>query len=96
MDLKHRLIIGLVAFVLGVPSSIYGFQWIMFKLSIQMVNCSEDISRGVSSLLPNDQLQRDFSLVATEFEKCRKNIDIKKGSVEFIKEEIGRGKKYSE
>ncbi|MGK4443102.1 hypothetical protein ACSMDF_07000 [Yersinia enterocolitica] len=65
----------------------------MFKLSMQMANCTVDVNTGMAALLPDNNVRENFKKVSSDFEQCRKNIDIKKGSVEFIKEEIARSKK---
>lgn len=81
---KHRILFMLIGFVLGVPTSYFGYIWMSGKLAKQEANCISDI------------YQADFSTEAetnkaiAQFDKCRKSIDPKKGTIPFVRDEIKR------
>ncbi|MDE8753872.1 MULTISPECIES: hypothetical protein [Pectobacterium] len=91
MEMKFRVIVLGLGIIFGVPTSILGYEWMMVKLSKQTLNCISDINHAVMSLSmaegthPDDLEERHKS-----FSSCGENIDIRKGTVEFLREEISR------
>ncbi|MDY4336431.1 hypothetical protein SOV78_20855 [Pectobacterium brasiliense] len=91
MEMKFRVIVLGLSIIFGVPISILGYEWMMVKLNKQTLNCISDVHHAVMSLSmaegahPDDWEERHKS-----FSSCGENIDIRKGSVEFLREEISR------
>lgn len=94
MEFKTKLVIGLICAVLGVPSSIWAYEWTMYKLSKQMMNCAEDFQKSFLSLDfgSSVSVDKDLAKVAKSFDECRTHVDIRKGTYPFLKEEIHRAR----
>ncbi|MBS6741165.1 MAG: hypothetical protein KH310_24270 [Enterobacteriaceae bacterium] len=94
MSIRLRIIVIFVCFILGVPAitSEYGYIWHMFKFGVQEINCVEDVSLGIKALDfdSGKNGSNDILKVQNELKNCVKNLDINKGSVEFLLEQHKR------
>ncbi|WP_323636281.1 hypothetical protein [Pectobacterium polaris] len=91
MEMKFRVIVLGLGIIFGVPTSILGYEWMMVKLSKQTINCISDVNHAVMSLsIAEGTHPYDFEEIHKSFNSCKENIDIRKGTVEFLKEEFSR------
>lgn len=84
----------LAAALAGVPSSIHGAQWVMYKFAKQETNCYVDLYKdpGMFSSILNEQSD-GVQGERTTFEDCLKAADTKIGNLEFLGEEIKRSRR---
>ena len=78
--------------VLGVPTSYYGVQWILFKTAKQNVNCQSDFYLGLPQSNTTDPSQYADQIDAElkNYLSCVQNVDPKISTRKFIREEIKR------
>lgn len=92
MGIKGWIVLFFLGVILGVPLSRYGQTWALTKMVKQQINCIEDVSLSVTTLEPKIgvSMANDFKEIQDSFDNCRKNVDIRKSNIEFIKEEHRR------
>lgn len=78
--------------VLGVPTSYYGVQWILYKTLKQDVNCQSDFSLGLPQLDTTDSSQYADQIDAEikAYLSCVQGVDSKISTGKFISKEIKR------
>ncbi|WP_186374502.1 hypothetical protein [Yersinia mollaretii] len=66
----------------------------MTKFAVQLMNCQEDAVKAVMEIdsMSSTKAASDLAKIGNNLTQCQKNADMQKGSVEFIKEEVARGK----
>ncbi|UAN43815.1 hypothetical protein KGP17_15070 [Serratia sp. JSRIV001] len=92
MGFKGRVVGWVLSALLGVPFTIYGMEFMFLKVVKQQINCIEDVSLSVTTLEPKIgvSMANDFKEIQDSFDNCRKNVDMRKSNIEFIKEEHRR------
>lgn len=93
MGIKGRVIVWVIGLVFGIPTSIYGVQWMQYKFVKQGVDCITDVNDSMLNLLSNagqGSLSREMDKASSNFGTCVKNIDSRKGSIEFVVEQYER------
>lgn len=90
---RTKLIIVAVGFVFGIPTSIVGMQLKEGMFLKQMINCQEDASNSVLSLLDGDLTSikgSDFEDIGGKLKSCSKDINPRIGVVKFLHNEHER------
>ncbi len=92
MGIKGWIVLFILGVILGVPLSRYGQTWAFIKMGKQQINCIEDVSLSVATLEPKVgvSMANDFKEIHESFDHCRRNVDMRKSNIEFIKEEHKR------
>ena len=93
MGIKGRVIVWVIGLIFGIPTSIYGVQWMQYKFIKQGVDCIADVNDSMLNLLSNagqGSLSREMEKASGNFGTCVKNMDPKKGSIEFVLEQYKR------
>jgi len=82
----------IVGGVVGIPTSIYGIQWMEYKFVKQNENCYSDFTQGVVRTGPLDPNQQGNAIEAKvkDYTSCVKNIDPNISSIKFLKQESQR------
>lgn len=92
--MRGRLIGWVIGLVIGIPTSIYGVQWMEFKFLKQQIDCITDTNDAVMnefSKVEQGIHAQDFDSINGELKVCIKNIDARKGTITFAE---GQYKKY--
>lgn len=82
----------LIAAFLGVPTSIYGVQWVFYKLAKQEANCYSDLNMGLAkqyTVGPDEKADKIQKLLDS-YTRCVGSVDPKIGTVKFIRQEVDR------
>ena len=93
MGLKGRLIIAVFGVIFCVPTSIFGYQLMGFKVLKQEVDCVTDVNDAMFNLLSSADLNsssRKFENINNNLRTCVKGIDPRKGNIEFAVEQYKR------
>ncbi|WP_313506771.1 hypothetical protein [Kosakonia sacchari] len=93
MGLKGRLIIILIGAILGIPTSVIGYQLMGFKVLKQEVDCITDLNDAVrnwSSNVEQGSAGRELGNINTNLRTCVKGIDAKKSNIDFAMEQYKR------
>lgn len=93
MGLKGRLIIMLIGAVLCIPTSIFGYQLMSFKLLKQEADCITDVDDAMLNFLSNVEQSsgsREMEKINNNLRTCVKDIDPRKGNIEFAVEQYKR------
>lgn len=91
--MKARIVIWLIGFVLGVPVTIAGVEWAMFKYNKQLVNCGTDaVHASLRAMdLENYSTSSDeLNLIAADLIRCKNEASPLKSNLDFIRDEMGR------
>lgn len=82
----------LFGLILGVPTSIYGFQWAAYKVTKQAADCNNDVYYEIAKSSPaTPQQQLDAITKALDkHSECFRSISPQKGTVEFLNEQHAR------
>jgi hypothetical protein len=90
---KTKIIVFAVGMIFGIPTSILAVQLKEGMFAKQLLNCQEDASNTMLSLLngdPNSIRGSDFENLSSSLKACAKNADPRIGTVEFLREEHAR------
>ncbi|UXY08975.1 hypothetical protein N7922_13850 [Kosakonia sp. ML.JS2a] len=93
MGIKGRVIVWVIGLIFGIPTSIYGVQWMQYKFLKQEVDCITDVNDAMLNFLSNVEQgsgSREMGKINNNLRTCVKNIDPRKGSVEFAVEQYKR------
>ncbi|MEG1113352.1 MAG: hypothetical protein RSE65_21900 [Hafnia sp.] len=93
MGLKERLIIAVFGAIFCVPTSIFGYQLMGFKVLKQEVDCITDVNDAMHNLLSSAELNsgsRELDNINNNLRTCVKGIDPRKGNLEFAVEQYKR------
>jgi len=93
MSVRGRIIIWVIGLVLGVPTSLYGLQWMQFKYLKQEVDCITDVNNATITWLANvepNSAGSQFDVINSNFKSCVKEIDASKGTIKFAEEQYKR------
>lgn len=91
--MKVKIAIWLIGFVLGVPVTIAGVEWAMFKYNKQLVNCGTDAVHASMSVLDLDNYSKsadELNLIAESLDKCRNKASPLKSNLDFMRDEMAR------
>lgn len=83
---KYKALLWAIGLLLGIPTSYRGYIWYQTKHAKQLSNCVTDM------------YEADYSSAATikaaeaQLIACRQGVDPRKGTVQFIKEEVKRAR----
>ncbi|MFP2361479.1 hypothetical protein ACLEX5_04250 [Enterobacter ludwigii] len=90
--MKAKIAIWLIGFVLGVPVTIAGVEWAMFKYNKQLVNCGTDAvhaSMSVMDLEKYSNSTEELNLIAENLDKCKNEASPLKSNLDFMRDEMG-------
>ncbi|CAI0827811.1 Uncharacterised protein [Serratia grimesii] len=78
---------------MGVPTSLYGLQWVEFKVLKQQVDCITDVTDAMTGLLSKVKqgaIGQELDNINSDLLTCTKGINVRKGSIEFAVEQYKR------
>lgn len=90
---KTKVVVLAVGFIFSIPTSILAVQLKEGMFAKQLLNCQEDASNAVLSLLDGDLNSvrgSDFEKISSNLKACGKNADPMIGTVKFLREEHAR------
>lgn len=93
MGLNGRLIIMVFGAILCIPTSIFGYRLMEFKVLKQEVDCITDVNDSMLNLFSNvEQVfdSRELDNINNNLRTCVKGIDLRKGNIEFAVEQYKR------
>lgn len=96
---KTKLIVLVAGGIFGIPTSIVGVQLKEGMVLKQMVNCQEDASNSVMSLLNGDLNQvngSNFDDITNNLKTCSNHINPRIGVVKFMLNEHERNTQNSQ
>ncbi|WP_428945486.1 hypothetical protein ACQK5W_05350 [Pantoea sp. FN060301] len=90
---RRRIIVIAVMSALGIPVSLLGVQIKEVIFAKQMINCQQDASMAIISMLDGNlgtDKSRDFEQITSNFKNCNRDIDPNMGAVKFGIKEYSR------
>lgn len=93
MGLKGRLIIILIGAIMGIPTSVIGYQLMGFKVVKQEVDCITDVNDAMLnwfSYVEPDSAGRELNNINNNLRTCVKGIDANKSNIDFAMEQYKR------
>jgi len=89
-----RVWLAIAGIAIGVPTSALGVQWAEFKTAKQGVDCQSDLIRivGAPKGISGEEKIESIISASDNYSTCLSNIDPKKGTIEFVKEQHERQK----
>lgn len=89
--LPFKVWVFLLGAAIGIPTSIYGAQWMEFKVAKQEVDCYSDMASVVTNRRPGAiDAQIDLSRAIESYYACLRGVDSNKGNLTFLREQSQR------
>lgn len=89
---KRKILVGALISMVGIPYTIWQLQWAEIKVAKQLVNCIEDNGNAIRHFISESDFQsaEELQQIAKNSVECRNNIDLRKGNIDFILDEVER------